>query len=112
MIERYIAQAKSRARFESGPMASFFPAFIAELEVRRYAPESIQRMIRTADHLGRWLHQQGIDLEQASQVHIDQFVLAQGRRPDKRWGHLPKSASHITVERTGHPQEPFYLDGD
>lgn len=99
MIERYMTQTKSRARLEAGPMASLFPAFISELEERRYSPESIQRMIRTADCLGRWLKDQGIDLVQANQAQVDQFVLAQGRHLDKRSqrGHLPKSASHITT---------------
>ena len=99
MIERYITQTKSRARFEAGPMAYLFPTFICELEERRYSPDSIQRMIRTADRLGHWLQDHGIDLSQANQTHVDQFVLAQGRRPDKRSprGHLPKSASHITT---------------
>ena len=80
-------------------MAYLFPTFISELEERRYSPDSIQRMIRTADRLGHWLQDHGIDLSQANQTHVDQFVLAQGRRPDKRsqHGHLPKSASHITT---------------
>jgi len=99
MIERYIAQPKTRARFEAGPMAAWLPPLIAELEERRYSSESIQRMIRTADRLGRWLADQGVDPFQANQTHVAQFVLAQGRRPDKRsaHGHLPQSASHITT---------------
>ena len=60
MIERYITQTKSRARFEAGPMAYLFPTFICELEARRYSPDSIQRMIRTADRLGHWLQDHGI----------------------------------------------------
>ena len=37
MIERYIAQSKSRARFEAGPTAYLFPTFISEREERRYS---------------------------------------------------------------------------
>jgi hypothetical protein len=48
MIDPYFSQSKVRRRLQSGPIGPFFPAFIATLDARGYAGDSIRRMIRTA----------------------------------------------------------------
>jgi hypothetical protein len=97
MIDRYFSRPETRTHLQNGPIGSALPAFIAALEERGHAVSSIRRMVGTADRLGRWIQDRGVQLQKASQGHIDLYLVQQGRRPDSRRknGHLPQRARFL-----------------
>jgi hypothetical protein len=99
MIERYFSQTKVLIRLQSGPVGPYLPGFVSALEESRFSRDSIRRLIRGADRLCRWLDGQGVELVEANQNHIKQYVLRHARLPDIRYtqGRLPKAASSVQL---------------
>jgi site-specific recombinase XerD len=93
MIQRYFSRANVLIRLRSGPFGPYLPCFIGALEDSRFSRDSIRRLIRGADRLCRWVNDQGVDLVEANQNHIEQYVLRHARLPDIRYpqGRLPKA---------------------
>jgi hypothetical protein len=99
MIERYFSQTKVLIRLQSGPVGPYLPGFVSALAESRFSRDSIRRLIRGADRLCRWLDGQGVELVEANQNHIKQYVLRHARLPDIRYtqGRLPKAASSVQL---------------
>jgi site-specific recombinase XerD len=99
MVERYFSQTEVLIRLQSGPVGPYLPRFVTALEDSRFSRDSIRRLIRGADRLCRWLCDQGVELVEANQNHIEQYVLRHARLPDSRYtqGRLPKAASSVRL---------------
>jgi hypothetical protein len=99
MIERYFSQTKVHIRLQSGPVGPYLPGFVSALEESRFSRDSIRRLIRGADRLCRWLDGQGVELVEANQNHIKQYVLRHARLPDIRYTQASKRECHLRIRR-------------
>jgi len=97
MIERYFSQTKVLIRLRSGSVGPYLPRFVSALEQRQFSGDTIRRYIRGADSLCRWLDGQGVAVVEASQSHIERYVLQHARLPDNHYaqGRLCKAALSV-----------------
>jgi site-specific recombinase XerD len=93
MLQLFITNPEVCGDLLSGPMGPYLTSLAVRLSELGYSRGQGQRLIRTADALGRWLQQQGIALTDASIADVRAYAAS---RPRTRSGDFPSAATGLT----------------
>ncbi len=81
-------------KLEAGPFGPYLPDLATALQQQRYATDTIQRYLHSADAFGRWLKTQQISLSAINEDTIARYVSSLERRKVRSYPHgvLPHKA--------------------
>lgn len=93
MLQLFFARQEVCQDLLEGPMGPYLPSLAVKLSELGYSRGQGQRLLRTADALGRWLQQQGVSPTDATVDHVRAYAAIQQRTPI---GHFPDTATGLT----------------
>lgn len=90
MLQLFFARQEVCQDLLEGPMGPYLPSLAVKLSELGYSRGQGQRLLRTADALGRWLQQPGVTPTEATADHVRAYAAIQQRTPI---GHFPDTAT-------------------
>jgi hypothetical protein len=93
MLQLFFAKQEVCQDLLAGPMGPYLPSLAVKLSELGYTRDHGQRLLLTADALGRWLQVQGISPTEATAAHVRAYANSQPRTPA---GNLPDTATGLS----------------
>ena len=93
MLQLFFAKEEVCEDLLAGPMGPYLPSLAVKLSELGYSRDHGQRLLLTADALGRWLHAQGLSPAEATAAHVRAYANSQPRTPA---GHFPDTATGLS----------------
>lgn len=93
MLQLFFAKEEVCQNLLDGPMGPYLPSLAIKLSELGYSRSQGQRLLLTADALGRWLQQKGVSPTDATIDHVRTYAAIQQRTAA---GNFPDTATGLT----------------
>lgn len=93
MLQLFFAKKELCQNLLDGPMGPYLPSLAGKLSELGYSRSQGQRLLLTADALGRWLQEKGVSPTEATVDHVRTYAAIQQRTAA---GNFPDTATGLT----------------